>query len=515
MLDFALVPLAILYLAVVGMLFVFGLNFIYMSFLALGRELDPETAEAATPAGGWPKVTVQIPIYNEFYVAERAIDAAANLDYPPELLQIQILDDSTDETRAIVSAAVWRHQERGTNITHAVRADRTGYKAGALQAGLATADGEYIAMFDADFVPPSNYLRRVLPVFRPDTAFVQARWGHLNPEYSLFTSLQAMAIDAHFVVEQFARWRARLWFNFNGTAGVWRKEALYDAGGWRADTLTEDLDISYRALLRGWRSEYLRQVVVPAELPVSMGAFRRQQHRWARGSLECALNLGPQVWASPAPLRIKVAATLHLAGYAVHLLLFMLSLLYPAVLMLSQRYPQLIALFGVAYFFNLTALAPTLFFAVGQRQLGRRWWSALPRIFFISVVGSGLMLNTVRAALGILSRNTPVFERTSKFGLGAEKRAWMGKRYQLKLDPIVYWEVALAALNLSTAFFATHLGNWAVAFYAALFGTGLSYVAGLTVVQAIGVYRQQRSGRSPEAVPFSWRLETDGLESGD
>lgn len=515
MLDLALVPLAILYLAVVGLLFAYGVNFIYMSLLAIMRKAAASDVEAKPPVSGWPSVTVQIPIYNELYVAERAINAAAALDYPAELLEIQVLDDSTDETAVIASAAVGRHQARGVNIVHLVRQDRTGYKAGALQAGLATARGEFIAMFDADFVPPPDYLRRVLPAFRPETAFVQARWGHLNPDTSLLTSLQATAIDAHFVVEQFARWVSRLWFNFNGTAGIWRKAALLDAGGWRADTLTEDLDISYRALLRGWRSEYLRDVVVPAELPASIAAFRRQQYRWARGSLECALHLGPQVWASPVPLRIKLAATLHLTGYAVHLLLFVLSLLYPAVLMLSQRYPQLIALFGIAYFFNVTALAPTLFFAVGQRQLGRRWWSALPRILFVSVVGSGLMLNTVRAALGILSRRSAAFERTSKYGLGTTKDSWMGKRYQLRLDPIVYWESALALLNLVTAYFALRLGNGAVAFYATLFGTGLSYVAGLSVYQAVGIYRQQRNERSLGGSMLPRRLGTRGVESGD
>ena len=510
MLDLFLVPLAILYLLVVGALFAYGLNFFYMTFVAWRRQDDDPAVALPWPA--WPRVTVQLPIYNELYVAERVIEAAVRLDYPPELLQIQVLDDSSDETTAIVRAAVERHRARGVNIVHQVRADRTGYKAGALQAGLARAEGEFIAMFDADFVPPPDYLRRTLVHFQPQTAFIQARWGHLNRDYSLLTALQSLAIDAHFMVEQFARWASGLWFNFNGTAGIWRRTALEDAGGWTADTLTEDLDISYRALLRGWQARYLRQVEVPAELPVSVIAFRRQQHRWARGSLECALKLGPQVWRSPASLGVKLSATLHLTGYSVHLLLFALSLLYPAVLVLSERYPQLITLFGIAYAFNLTALAPTCFFIVGQQRLGRRWWRSLPKILFLTAVGSGLMINTLRAALQILTRRHNAFERTAKFGLEGQREGWTHKRYQLRLDAIAFWELAFACLNLGTILYAIRLGNWAIAFYAAIFGAGLLYVASLTLVQAWTVHRQQRARPTP-TIPL--RLETEIAEIGD
>lgn len=510
MLDLLLVPLAILYLLVVGALFAYGLNFFYMTFIAWRRQ--DSTAATEVRLDAWPRVTVQLPIYNELYVAERVIEAAVQLDYPPERLQIQVLDDSTDETTAIVRAAVERYRAQGVNITHLVRSERTGYKAGALQAGLHQADGEYIAMFDADFVPPPDYLRRTLVHFRPQTAFIQARWGHLNRDYSLLTMLQSLAIDAHFVVEQFARWASGLWFNFNGTAGIWRRAALDDAGGWTADTLTEDLDISYRALLRGWQACYLRQVEVPAEIPVSIIAFRRQQHRWARGSLECALKLGPQVWRSPASLRVKLSATLHLTGYCVHLLLFALSLLYPAVLLLSVRYPQLITLFGIAYVFNLTALAPTCFFIVGQQRLGRSWWRSLPKILFLTAVGSGLMVNTVRAAWQILTRRQNAFERTAKFGIERRRESWVHKRYQLQLDGIVFWELALAALNLATIVYAVRLGNWAVAFYAAIFGTGLLYIVGVTLAQAWSVWRQHRTRYK---APMQLRLEADAVEIGD
>ena len=497
MLDLLLFPLAVLYLMVIGMLFVYGVNFLYLTFLAwsIARRDKPSSAKWP-PLTKWPKVTVQLPIYNELYVAKRLIEATAQLDYPNELLEIQVLDDSTDETRQVIRQAVAEAQAQGINIAHLHRTERTGFKAGALQAGMASAHGEFIAIFDADFVPIPSFLKQTLPSFMDSqVAFVQTRWGHLNPRYSFLTLLQSLAIDGHFMIEQFARSRGGHWFNFNGTAGVWRRTALVDAGGWTADTLTEDLDLSYRAYLRGWRGEYLRDIEVPAELPVSFSGYRRQQHRWARGSLECAVKLSAQVWQASIPLKHKVQATLHLTGYGVHLLLFTLTLFYPLVLLLSQRYPDLIVFFGIAYFFNLTALAPTLFFTVGQQQLGRRWWRLLPNILFIMVLGSGMMLNTVRAAGQILFKSQTIFERTAKFGIGEQKQEWTRQHYQLNLDSIVYLELLFALYNIITVWVAIRLANWAIAFYALLFAIGLLYVAGMTILQAIAVYRNRNKSK--------------------
>lgn len=492
MVDLLLVPIAVVYLLIVAALFLYGINFMYLTLFAWRKG----EKEQASPPAAWPPVTVQLPIYNELYVAERLIDAASRLDYPAELLQIQVLDDSTDETVTVVRRAVERAQARGVNIVHLHRTDRTGFKAGALQAGLRQATGELVAIFDADFVPRPNFLKHAIPHFQDENvAFVQGRWGHLNRKYSLLTFLQSLAIDAHFMIEQFARSHGGYWFNFNGTAGIWRREALEDAGGWTADTLTEDLDISYRAHLRGWEGRYVRDLEVPAELPVSITAFRRQQHRWARGSLECALKLGPQVWQAPIPFTLKLQATLHLTGYSVHLLLFALSLLYPLVLLLAQRYSALITLFGIAYVFNITALAPTFFFIMGQQQLKRPLWRLLPKILFVTVMGSGLMLNTARAALQIVTRRKNIFERTAKFGIESRKQNWTRRRYQLGLDSIVYFELFFALFNLATSFLAVRLGNWAIAFYAALFGFGLLFVALLTIAQTIAVYRNRNKQR--------------------
>lgn len=489
--DQLLIPIGLFYFLISGTLFIFGANFIYLSIRAWseGRRTIPKPS-----IDRWPLVTVQLPIYNEMYVAERVIGAAARLDYPPELLQIQVLDDSTDQTKDLVRRIVDRYQEQGINIIHVHRTDRSGYKAGALQAGMAAATGEFIAIFDADFVPPPDFLRRALPYLdAPDVAFIQTRWGHVNRDYSWLTLLQSLAIDAHFMVEQFARSRAGYWFNFNGTAGIWRRAAMEDAGGWKADTLTEDLDLSYRAYLRGWHGRYVRDIVVPAELPVSFSAYRRQQHRWARGSLECARKLGPQVWRAPIPFSHKLQATLHLTGYSVHLLLFALTIIYPLAAIFSAEYVRFSTLYGFAFIFAMTSIAPTLFFLVGQQQLGRPWWRMLPKILSISVVGSGLMLNTVRAAWQIIRKRENVFERTAKFGIQQREQDWTQQRYQLRFDPIVYPEILLGIFCFYSAYLGVSLESWGIALYALLFGSGLIFVASVTVGQTTAVYRSRRA----------------------
>jgi cellulose synthase/poly-beta-1,6-N-acetylglucosamine synthase-like glycosyltransferase len=490
MFDLLLIPVAIVYLAVLGSLFLYGINFFYLTFVTLRRRRDaiPQTP----PLKKYPLVTVQLPIYNEMYVAERLIKAAAAIDYPKEKLEIQVLDDSTDETVQIVANLVNRLRKQGLNIAHLHRKDREGYKAGALKQGFEQARGEFFALFDADFVPTRDFLQQTLPHFEnPEVAFVQTRWSHTNTDFSFLTFLQSLAIDAHFVVEQFGRSQAGYWFNFNGTAGVWRKRAIEEAGGWTGDTLTEDLDLSYRAFLKGWKAIYLRHAKVPAELPITFNAFRRQQHRWARGSLECAIKLLPKVWASNNPLRIKAEATFHLLGYGVHLLLFALTLLYPLIVLLSLRFPNLISLFGIALAFNFTAFAPTLFFIAAQQQLGKKWYKMLPVLLFISAFGAGMMINTVRAALQILQRKSSVFERTPKFGVTGKAQGWSVGNYQLKLDKIVYWELLFGLLNAGTVILGLRFGNPFISFYAAMFGFGLFFTSIYTIIQTITVERKR------------------------
>ena len=486
------IPLAIAYFLVSSLLFLFGLNFMYLTFISLRQ--GPQKRPKPRPLERWPRVTVQLPIYNEMYVAERLVQAASRLDYPKDRLEIQVLDDSTDETRAIVSQAAKAAQANGIDIKVLHRTDRVGYKAGALREGFEKASGEFLAIFDADFVPRPDFLQQTVPHFEdPKIAFVQTRWGHVNRGFSFLTLIQSLAIDAHFMVEQLARSLSGLWFNFNGTAGIWRRAAIEDAGGWTADTLTEDLDLSYRAFLKGWRARYLSAVETPAEVPITFNAFRRQQHRWARGSLECAARLLPAIWASHHPLRTKIAATFHLGGYGVHLLLFAYCLLQPVAILYARDFPGLISLFSVAYLFSLTILAPPLLLFAGQYKLGRPWWRWLPIILFISAFGGGMMLNTVRAAAEVIRRKPGEFRRTPKFGVQAKTKSWMKQQYHLKLDPIVFWELAFSALNFGTLILGISSGYWLASLYSGMFALGCAFTALYTIGQTISINRVQRA----------------------
>lgn len=496
-----LIPLAVLYFLVVATLFIYGLNFLYLAFSAwkLPRFRRPEPAPVLAE---YPFVTVQLPIFNELFVASRVIEAAANLDYPADRLEIQVLDDSTDETVAVVAQSVEQLRRQGLPIHHMHRTERDGYKAGALRDGFLKARGEFVAIFDADFVPSPDFLRRVLPHFTSDrVAFVQCRWGHLNRRYSFLTRLQSLSIDAHFAAEQFARAGLGCSFNFNGTAGVWRAAAIRDAGGWKADTLTEDLDLSYRAFLRGWSARYLPELVVPAELPVTFAAYRRQQHRWARGSLECAARFLPLVWKSNESAKWKVQASLHLTGYAIHLLMLVLSFLLPAALLVSAHYPALIDLFGIALFFNLTGLAPTILFATAQRNLGRSWLLNLPAIFCTSVLGAGMMVNTLHAAADALLGTRAIFERTPKYGIIRPNQAWDASRYRLRTYGLLFPELALAVFNLWTVRLALGFHDWLIAFYASLFAVGLVLTSSLTLIQSL----------SPKRKPQAPKADTVGI----
>lgn len=469
---------------------------------APGPHLDDFTGVVIASSGAVPYVTVQLPIYNELYVSTRVIEAACALDWPNDRLEIQVLDDSTDETSFVIADAVARAQGNGIDIVHMHRSDREGYKAGALREGLTVAKGELIAIFDADFVPPSDFLRRTVPHFTdPEIAFVQTRWGHLNRDSSWLTRVQALALDSHFLIDQASRGAAGYWFNFNGTAGIWRAAAIHDAGGWRADTLTEDLDLSYRAHLRGWRATYLEDVVVPAELPVDIAGFRRQQHRWARGSIECALRLLPSVLRSNAPLVTRYQAGVHLTSYGTQLLLLVLLLVYPPLTLASVEYANVTTLFGFAYIFASVAVAPTLFFTTGRARSGSGWVRDFPQVLLLSIFGSGLMLNTARAWLQILTKPTPEFERTAKFGIdqAGDDDEWQHKRYQLDIDRIVLAELALGLYGMAGAVYAWVNGKWGIAIYSFIFASGLLMISIASIQQAL-TKRSVRRARDTQEV---------------
>jgi len=484
-LNYLLAPVVIVYAMVMSTLLLYVLNFLYLAYRSWrGRSLLTQSTPAMSFP--WPRVTVQLPIYDEWYVAARLIGSAAALDYPRELLEIHVLDDSTDETVPLVARLVGKLRGQGLNIVHLHRGHRQGFKAGALAEGLRKARGDFIAIFDADFVPQADFLRRMLPHFENGrVAFVQARWGHLNRGYSLVTLLQALSLDAHFAVDQLARASSGLIFNFNGTAGIWRKAAIQDAGGWKSDTFAEDLDLSYRAFLRGWEARYAGEVEVPAELPVSFSAFRVQQFRWARGGLECALIHLPAIWRSEISLAGKIQSSLHLTGYCLHFLALALIMLYPLMLGLAAEYPSLLEPIGFGLLMNLIFFAPTVYFVTAQQVLSRRWLLSLPVIFLTSVVTLGLVLNTIRAAWQILSRRAIPIDRTPKYGIVRREQTWDQRRYFVRTDSLIPFEFALGMFSLWTAWFGWKTDHWFIMAYTMLFAGGLIFSATTSFVQSV------------------------------
>ncbi len=426
-LDILAVLVVCLYGLASAYLTVFGLHLYLLLFLSHRRRDGVRAAQrrridkynARTPADAWPVVTTQILLYNEAAVAQRVIEAAAAMDYPPDRHEIHILDDSADETRHIVDRVATRLRLGGTDVQVIRRPDRTGYKAGALAHGLPRARGEVIALFDADFVPPPDFLRRTVPLLMdsPDNACVQGRWAHLNAGHSWITQAQSLAIDGHFAVEQSGRSWNHLPLNFNGTAGIWRRAAIQDpaVGGWTADTITEDLDLSYRAQMAGWRIEYCTDVECPAELPVTIPALKAQQYRWAKGSIQTARKLLGPVWRSPFTRIQRLEATLHLTTYSIAVWMLLLGLLS---LPLSWINPyRILGNWSVALW-GLMAIgltAPTVVYCYARRILGGGW-SGLLAVPYLMVLGAGLCLNNAVGVCEGLFRRGGEFVRTPKTG---------------------------------------------------------------------------------------------------
>lgn len=446
------------YMAVLGLLCIYGMHryFLVLTFYRVRNQpprLDAHFDEL-------PTVTVQLPMFNEQYVAQRIIEQACRIDYPADKLEIQVLDDSTDETVGIANEAVERLKALGHNVVHVHRANRLGYKAGALEEGARTAMGEFIAIFDADFMPPPNILRDTVHYFTdPKVGAVQCRWDHLNRESSLLTSAQAILLDGHFMIEHTARNRTGRFMSFNGTAGVWRKSAIADAGGWQHDTLTEDLDLSYRAQLRDWRIVFLRDLTAPAELPPEMNAFKAQQHRWTKGGAQTCVKLLPSVLRSARSWRVKLEAIFHLTSCFVYILMVLLSvLLGPALiakLSLTKTPSPLSWLLDFSLFFIGTGSALS-FYIVSQRALMRDWKTLLKQLPGLMAIGVGIGFNNAFAAVEGFFGKSGEFVRTPKFGdekAGGEnwKRRLGGLRSRTSLLKAIA-EMSLAIyLTLCTA----------------------------------------------------------------
>ena len=446
------------YYATITLLAFYGLHRLLLLVLYFESRHRPEDP---VPQEHRALVTVQLPIYNELYVAKRLIDAVCRLEYPRERLEIQVLDDSTDETRDVVAEAVARQQALGVDIHHLHRTERSGYKAGALAAGMARARGELIAVFDADFVPRSDFLKRVVPHFSGDEiGMVQARWDHLNRSYSLLTRIQAIFLDGHFAIEQAARSTHGRFFNFNGTAGVWRRAAIVDSGGWTADTLTEDLELSYRAQLAGWRFLFLPHLTVPAELPVDIHGFKRQQFRWAKGSIQTARKLLMTIFRAPIPWKTKLEAFIHLTNNSAYLLMISLSVLvFPAMVVRHNLDLHWLTWADVTLFATATVPILAFYFASQLAVRPRRPKQAL-HLLSLMALGIGLSVNNARAVISGFVSDGGEFERTPKYRIENRTDSWRRKRYRAGRDATFILEGAFALYHAVGIYFSWQLGLW-------------------------------------------------------
>jgi cellulose synthase/poly-beta-1,6-N-acetylglucosamine synthase-like glycosyltransferase len=433
-----------------------------------------------------PRVTVQLPIYNEMYVVKRLIESSCGIDYPKELLDIQVLDDSTDETAIIARECVEKFKEKGFDISYLHREKREGFKAGALAEGLKSAKGAFIAVFDADFLPSKDIIHKTIHYFSDESVgMVQTRWSYLNRDYSLLTRIQAIMLDGHFVIEHTARnWSGRF-FNFNGTAGIWRRDAIDSAGGWQNDTLTEDLDLSYRSQLKGWKFIFLKDELSPSEIPVEINAFKSQQHRWAKGSIQTAKKLLPAILKSKLPLKVKIEAFFHLTNNISYLLMLMLSVL---------MYPSMVARINVGWFRMIVTDVPFLlvatvgisfFYASSQKEAYKDWKSRLLYLPMLMSLGIGLSVNNSKAVLEALFNRKTEFKRTPKFSIQRREDRWAGKKYWGGMSSLVIIELLLGLYFTFNIYFAFINKVYLSIPFLMIFQMGYFYVAFFSFFQLL------------------------------
>jgi cellulose synthase/poly-beta-1,6-N-acetylglucosamine synthase-like glycosyltransferase len=472
------------YIFSLTVLFIFGSHGFIMIYYYLKYRTRRHPEAGAIDS--YPVVTVQLPVYNEIYVVGRLIDASCSMVYPKDKLEVQVLDDSTDQTVEVVAGYVERYRKQGFDIKQIRRSVRTGFKAGALKEGLKTARGEFVAIFDADFVPRPDFLLKTIPHFMKDAGIgmVQTRWEHLNSEYSVLTRTQAMALDGHFVIEQAVRNKVGFFINFNGTAGVWRKSCIEDAGNWQADTLTEDLDLSYRAQLRGWRFMYLNDVTSPAELPSEINALKSQQFRWTKGAIETARKILPIVWKSKLPMRIKVHASFHLTNNLVFPFIVVAGVLNVPLVFIKHNggydgYFTFMSVFVFAF------LGSFFFYMFSQKDVYRDWRR---RIFLFPVFMAGSMgfaVNNSRAVIEGLFRKKSEFVRTPKYSIEQKKDSWADKKYvPLKISGTVVIELILAVYCLFGVVSSVYFLELAAVPFQLLFFLGFFFVSVMSLKHA-------------------------------
>lgn len=476
-----------LYFSTTFVLFLYGMHAylmaaLYQRSLAKTREL-PESFPL-------PHVTIQLPLFNERYVAQRLVEAVVAMDYPRDRLEIQVLDDSTDDTTEHVAELVAKWRTRGWDIVHLHRRLRRGYKGGALREGLTVAKGDLIAVFDADFVPPSRFLVETVPHFQdPAIGMVQARWTHLNESYSILTRAQAAALDGHFLIEHTVRNRNGAFINFNGTAGIWRRRAILDAGNWQDDTLTEDLDLSYRSQLAGWQFLFLPEVECPAELPAEINGLKGQQFRWAKGSVQTARKTLPRILTTPLPRFTRFQALIHLTSHLVYPLLLALGFSALPALIILDSYPEVGWAFQMASVLVVASFGHPWLYLVAQKARGKPWREALPIVPAVVAGNMGIAINNTRALFeGLLGRQTP-FHRTPKYALLSRRDHWKGKRYRVSANGWTFAELFLALYASVTVVYASMHGHYAAIPFLLLYVMGAGYVGAVSLVNSWAMTR--------------------------
>lgn len=488
--EFAFV---VVYFAILCILSIYGIHRFVMA--TLYRIYRKDIPHPDAKFSDLPRVTIQLPMFNERYVIERLIDAVCEIRYPREKLQIQVLDDSIDETQKIAADAVARKRELGFDIVYIHRDDRTGFKAGALEAGLKTATGEFVAVFDADFVPQPDFLERTIHFFTNEkVGMVQVRWEHLNREYSLLTRVQSILLDGHFVIEHTARNRSGRFFNFNGTAGIWRKSTIADAGGWQHDTITEDLDLSYRAQSKGWQFIYVNESTTPAEVPVEMVAFKTQQHRWAKGSIQVAKKVLPKLLKSRLPFKVKLEAWMHLTCNISYILMVILSLMMPLTVEFRVKNSWMTSIWVDAIVFICASVSIMMFYLLAQKEARKQTF--MQRLAYLPIVmslGIGLSINNCRAVIEALVGYKTGFVRTPKYGVTKSGESFKHVKYGFKLNWQPWVETAMGIYFVWGIVHAISLGAYASVPFLALFCTGYLYVGLGTFFGRTGLFAHNRN----------------------
>ncbi|PYU29127.1 MAG: glycosyl transferase family 2 [Acidobacteria bacterium] len=487
------------YFLVLGVLAAYGFHRYWLVY-CYSKHHANIPVKPAEPAD-WPKVTIQLPIYNERYVVERLVEAISRLDYPSNLLDVQLLDDSTDETREVARSCVERYRALGLDLRYLHRANREGFKAGALAEGMKSAGGEFIAIFDADFQPSPDFLRRTLPYFGdPKLAMVQTRWTYLNRDYSALTEVESILLDGHFVIEHGARARSGRFFNFNGTAGVWRRKAIDDAGGWQHDTLTEDTDLSYRAQLCGWRFLYLPDIECPSELPVEMNAFKAQQARWAKGLMQTAKKILPRVLRADLPAGVKAEAFFHLTANISYPLMVVLStLLLPAMIVrFYQGWVQML-LIDLPLFLASSCSISGFYLSAERALYPKSWRRRIIYLPFVMAVGIGLSVRNAKAVLEAIFGVRSEFARTPKYRIEGQAGTWRRKGYRNRAGWMPYLEVALGLYFAATVYYSIQNENYFTAPFLLLFVWGYLYT-GLMSLGQVWLERLRIGVRTPEEI---------------